>query len=195
MVPCIRCQNCETERRGLILETTQATGEEPAHLTAYDIDTRSHIERVRVFCQLVSEEMVERGRVHDASKFDAAERLVFAANTAGRDQVAFGSPAYFAHLQTVRPALAHHYAANRHHPEHFEDGVDGMHLLDILEMVCDWMAASLRDTNDLAPAHRAVDMNQSRFGYSDAFCAMLHRTVDAIGARATARDAEVTACE
>lgn len=171
------------------------------HLATYDVETQQHITRVATLCALSADELMRRGATHDASKFEDAERFVFAANTSGRDRVPFGTPAYFAHLDTVRPALVHHYAENRHHPEHFPDGIDGMHLFDVLEMVCDWMAASLSDDSDLGPAHRSVDMNQERFGYSDAFCAMLHRTVDAIGAqmahaRAThpVRD-EVTVCD
>jgi hypothetical protein len=48
--------------------------------------------------------------------------------------------------------LMHHDAHNRHHPEFFgEDGVDGMTLVDVIEMLADWKAASERhDDGDLA---------------------------------------------
>ena len=47
----------------------------------------------------------------------------------------------------IQKALDHHYAKNRHHPEHFEHGVEDMNLLDILEMVVDWdSSASCRGT-------------------------------------------------
>lgn len=47
----------------------------------------------------------------------------------------------------VQKALDHHYANNRHHPEHFEHGIEDMNLLDILEMVVDWdSSASCRGT-------------------------------------------------
>jgi hypothetical protein len=60
--------------------------------------------------------------------------------------------------------LKHHYAYNRHHQEFFgEDGVDGMTLVDLIEMLPDWKAATERhDDGDLAKSleiHR-----QSRAG-------------------------------
>ena len=62
-------------------------------------------------------------------------------------------------------ALNHHYAANRHHPEHFSKGIDDMTLVDIVEMLCDWKAASLRqnDGNLL----KSIEINAQRFGYDD----------------------------
>jgi hypothetical protein len=47
--------------------------------------------------------------------------------------------------------LKHHYAHNRHHPEFFgEDGVDGMSLVDVIEMPasqCDRDAGRLEGCN------------------------------------------------
>ena len=65
----------------------------------------------------------------------------------------------------MKTALQHHYAANRHHPEHFTKGIDDMTLIDIIEMLCDWKAASLRqnDGNLL----KSIEINAQRFGYDD----------------------------
>ena len=64
-------------------------------------------------------------------------------------------------LDKLKPALDHHYASNRHHPEHFVNGVTDMTLIDILEMFCDWKASSLRqnDGNLL----KSIDVNAERF--------------------------------
>jgi hypothetical protein len=59
-------------------------------------------------------------------------------------------------------ALKHHYANNRHHPEHFENGINGMNLLDVIEMVCDWKAAA-----DLKGVEPNLDYLAQRFGISD----------------------------
>ena len=40
-------------------------------------------------------------------------------------------------LLGIMDALQHHYQKNRHHPEAFERGVDGMTLVDLVEMVCE----------------------------------------------------------
>ena len=58
-------------------------------------------------------------------------------------------------------ALQHHYAQYRHHPEHFDNSVDDMNLIDIVEMFCDWKAASERqlDGNLL----KSIEKNANRF--------------------------------
>ncbi len=40
--------------------------------------------------------------------------------------------------------MAHHYANNSHHPEHYANGVDDYDLFDLLEMFMDWKAATER---------------------------------------------------
>ena len=78
----------------------------------------------------------------------------------------------------MKPALDHHYAVNSHHPEFYADGIRGMSLLDITEMLCDWKAAALRhaDGNIL----KSIEINQKRFGYSDELKQILFNTVHAL---------------
>jgi hypothetical protein len=57
-------------------------------------------------------------------------------------ELEFGSDEYKDALAHMGEALKHHYENNRHHPEHFENGIDGMNLIDVIEMVCDWKAAA-----------------------------------------------------
>jgi hypothetical protein len=48
------------------------------------------------------------------------------------------SDQYKGYLEAMGDGLKHHYAHNRHHPEFFgEDGVDGMSLVDVIEMLAD----------------------------------------------------------
>ena len=51
------------------------------------------------------------------------------------------------------------------HPEHFPNGILDMNLIDIVEMLCDWKAASERqeDGNLL----KSIEQNAERFGYDD----------------------------
>ncbi len=61
--------------------------------------------------------------------------------------------------------LEHHYGNNSHHPEFYENGIKGMNLIDLVEMLCDWKAATLRHINgDLL---KSIEQNQKRFNYSD----------------------------
>lgn len=149
----------------------------------YVAETTAHIEQVRKLCDAAARDLAERGRAHDASKFLPVERDVFEANTHQRDSVAFGSAAYYAHLAHVKPALDHHYAMNRHHPEHFAQGIRGMNLLDLLEMTCDWMAVTVTDPRHLEPVYASIAVNQERFGYSDELAQILRQTVEALSTR------------
>ena len=73
----------------------------------------------------------------------------------------YGSEEYQASLDALKPALEHHYASNRHHPEHFVNGINDMTLIDVLEMFCDWKASTLRqnDGNLL----KSIETNAERF--------------------------------
>mgnify|MGYP001576204131 CR=1 FL=1 len=82
----------------------------------------------------------------------------------------------------LAPTLAHHYAYNRHHPEHFKHGIKDMNLIDILEMLCDWKSSSMRhnDGNIL----KSIEINQSRFDFSDELRTLLENTAKWIDAQA-----------
>jgi hypothetical protein len=76
----------------------------------------------------------------------------------------YGSDEYEGYLEAMGDGLKHHYAYNRHHPEFFSgDGVDGMALVDLIEMLPDWKAATERhEDGDLA---KSVEIHrQSRAG-------------------------------
>ncbi len=77
---------------------------------------------------------------------------------------AYGSPEYFAVMEKFKPVIEMHYRNNRHHPEHHTEGIRGMNLIDLLEMVCDWEAAARRGNKHALPS---LDFNQARFGFSD----------------------------
>lgn len=99
----------------------------------------------------------------------------------------YGSEEYKGFLREMKPALDHHYANNRHHPEHFEHGVGGMNLIDVLEMLLDWKAATLRHGTGDIEASPAI--NKKRFGISDQLASILLNTVrdlDLVGYGASA---------
>ena len=58
-------------------------------------------------------------------------------------------------------------------------GITGMSLLDILEMLCDWKAATERHADgDLA---RSIEISQQRFGYTDEMKSVLINTAQEMG--------------
>lgn len=140
-------------------------------------DTLEHIQHVRNGIGFAVTELVYRARIHDDTKLQPEEKDTFDRVTPKLRAMTYGSDEYKTSLESMGPALRHHYESHRHHPEHFgEDGIRGMNLVDVLEMVIDWHAATKRhDDGDL---HRSIDLNQKRFGYSDDLKAMMHNTAD-----------------
>ena len=125
-------------------------------------DTQEHIFQVAERLQVVCAELRGRGERHDASKLGAEEKPYFDAVGMRLQGLVYGSDEYRSALQTLDPALKHHYATNSHHPEHYANGVAGMDLIDLIEMYCDWAAAALRTKDgDLA---KSIDINIERFG-------------------------------
>jgi len=75
--------------------------------------------------------------------------------------------------------VEHHYAKNRHHLEHFEDGVVGMTLVDLVEMFCDWCAATERhEDGDIC---ESIEENTDRFDLSPQLAQILRNTAEALG--------------
>jgi len=138
------------------------------------IETESHIGAVRDLMFDVSARLTGRAIVHDQSKLEEPERSILQAypRKGGPD---YGTPEYYERLELIRPAIDHHYELNSHHPEHHEDGIRGMSLLDVVEMLCDWMAVN--GENDRVSIHESIEHSQKRFGFGDELKALMVNTV------------------
>lgn len=107
-------------------------------------DTISHISEVAENLIRMAEDLKARGVAHDRSKFEAIEFDAFV-QTRPKFKVAnYGTPEYQECVDIIKPSIDHHYKVNRHHTGFFSDGFQSMNLLDILEMLADWRAASRR---------------------------------------------------
>lgn len=139
------------------------------------IQTIDHIEMVRSLLQQVAIELLKRGMQHDASKLEEPELNVFTENTKILSGLTYGSPEYTEQLKKMKPALDHHYSNNSHHPEHHKDGIDGMTLVDIVEMLFDWLASSKRHAD--GDVMKSIDINAKRFGMSDQLVNIFKNTI------------------
>lgn len=149
--------------------------------TNYDSmrDTMDHIGKVRVKLFAISNGLSQRAVEHDLSKLLSPEKEVFDAVTPKLKGLTYGSDEYKAALAEMGEALTHHYAENSHHPEHYLNGVDGMTLLDLVEMFCDWKAASERHADgDFA---KSLEINRKRFAISDQLVNIFENTAKAMG--------------
>lgn len=142
-------------------------------------DTHDHIHNVQSRIAEIQSRLEARGIAHDASKLVEPEKSGFDVLTFKLAELAYGSDAYRAALREAKPTIDHHYAHNTHHPEHWPDGITGMSLLDVVEMLCDWKAASARTKQ--GSIAQSLAHNKERFGISDQLAAILENTVKELG--------------
>jgi hypothetical protein len=129
-------------------------------MTRHLEQTELHRERVAYYMERVIKSLVDRTRDHDLSKLQGDEAKGFADMLEILENNPYGSEPYMEALKS--PCIQKHYKANRHHPEHFEKGVSGMTLVDVIEMWCDWQAAcERREDGDIS---KSVEFNAKRFG-------------------------------
>ena len=129
------------------------------------VNTMKHIESVRKYIRLFTDKLTKRAVEHDRLKLESPEVEIFTEFTPKLANSTYGSEEYNDFLKGMNVALQHQYANYRHHPEHFDKGINDMNLVDIVEMLCDWKASSLRqnDGNLL----KSIEINAKRFGYDD----------------------------
>lgn len=93
---------------------------------------------------IIIQDLIKRAEEHDMSKFSESE---FAGLIAAHEDIQahpFGTPEHEEARKKHSTVFNSHYKENRHHPEHFENGVEGMTLVDLIEMLCDWKSSSMR---------------------------------------------------
>jgi hypothetical protein len=144
-------------------------------------DTRDHIGKVQRNMAAIRDLLLQRAAAHDLSKLQEPEKSAFDRMGQKASETVYGSDEYKAAIAELGPALAHHYKVNTHHPEHYQNGVAGMSLLDVLEMLCDWAAASERYKN--GSVAQSLTVNKERFGISDQLFTILQNTVKELGWR------------
>ena len=139
-------------------------------------DTKKHIVLVSNYLQDFASDLVKRGADHDSSKLESPEKELFDEMTPILENLEYNSPEYKESLEKLKPALDHHYANNSHHPQFYVTGVDGMNLLDIVEMFYDWKAATVRAKN--GDIRKSIIANKERFKMSDQLVQIFMNTVN-----------------
>ena len=144
-------------------------------------DTQEHIRKVQARLQEAISNLTIRAAYHDRSKLAEPEKSVLDAKAGALGELRYGTAEYAAALAAVdmQPFLAHHYAHNDHHPQHYQDGVNGMSLLAILEMLADWKAAGERVKE--GSMAQSLEVNKGRFGLSDQLYAIIVNTARELG--------------
>jgi len=169
-----------------------------------NIKTLKHIETVSLYINKIIKMLKKRALNHDKSKLESPEAEIFAKFTPMLANSTYDSDEYKQFLINMKSALDHHYANNRHHPEHFkiwvcrhcqskydekpekcsfcsiddfyEDfDISKMNIIDLVEMLCDWKAAVERH-ND-GNIDKSLQINIKRFNISDQLAAILKNSL------------------
>ena len=148
--------------------------------------------------------LIWRGVIHDNSKFNRKEAVLFSQIRPKLAKSTYGSADYNRFLEELKPALANHYK-NRHHPEStgtyyecngcFEKRysnqvthcpkcgygqftkhvtIDGMSFLDITEMWFDWLAATKKHED--GNIAKSIEYNTKRFELSSQIINIMHNS-------------------
>lgn len=142
-------------------------------------ETYKHIQAVQANVLLFVQKMMERAVKHDASKLEEPEKEYFDKYTPILEELEYGSDEYEQSLKAIDPALQAHYAKNDHHPEHYPNGVNGMTLMALVEMFCDWKAATERQ-ND-GNLRKSLEHNREKYGLSDQIYEIFENTMKELG--------------
>lgn len=143
------------------------------------LDTLRHSRRVDELLLQVILGLQDRLHKHDESKMHEPEKGTFDRATPRLKTLTYGSAEYREALSDMSEALEHHYGHNRHHPEHFDGGVDDMTLIDVIEMLCDWKAATERhEDGDLS---KSLGIQQERFGLAPQLVWIFENTARELG--------------
>jgi hypothetical protein len=142
-------------------------------------ETLLHIKRVSQLLNEAAVKLIERGNVHDNSKLEEPEKSDFDRLTPILKTLTFGSEEYKNSLKELEVALNHHYANNSHHPQHYENGINGFDLFDLMEMFFDWKAATER-TKD-GNIYSSIEYNKTRFEISEQICQIFKNTAERLG--------------
>jgi hypothetical protein len=199
---------------------------------ATNAETWQHINLVMQLLAKMQIELMMRAFTHDRSKLSPPEVSTFTEQTSKLAGTTYGTPEYHQLLSEMKPALDHHYAHNRHHPEFFPkpatseveqqnnqdikhlreieavlqnfgllspadsnlinrvhekllkeslestSQVGEMNLIDLLEMFCDWYAATKRH-ND-GNIYKSIEINRKRFAISDQLADIFLNSVELV---------------
>jgi len=146
----------------------------PVEQSKTEKDIRSHIARVSEKINTIVDLLKKRAKDHDKSKLQYPELQGFI-RMDKEPRYPYGSPEYFDKMKRYEYVFKHHYMSNSHHPEHYNNWICEMDLLDIIEMLCDW--TSYREGLTAAEAIATVEQQAKRFDLSDELSSIMLNTL------------------
>ncbi len=136
-------------------------------------EIEQHREKITKAIHQFNQLLASRARLHDQSKLEEPQLSAFAA-LPRCDAIEYGTDRYLTRLEQLGAALEHHYSLERHHPEHYEDGVAGMTLVDLVEMFIDWQVTW--SDHGAGTFSQVIERNRERFSLDTQLTRILHNT-------------------
>ena len=142
-------------------------------------DTLLHMSEVRENLEQFTAALRQRGESHDRSKLQELGFDAFVSTREKFKKANYGTPEYQECVELTRPAVEHHYSQNSHHTAYFANGVDGMSLVDVVEMISDWRAAARRSPDKTL--EDTLDYAKKKYGIGDQLFGIILNTLRALG--------------
>lgn len=139
------------------------------------VETFKHVKKVQEYMNLFIKDLISRSENHDNTKFEEPERSGFAKHTAELSKIEYGSEEYKNNLEKLKPTIEQHYSKNRHHPEHWPNGIKDMSILDLVEMLADWCAATERNLH--GNIRKSIEINAEKYKMSPQLRQIFENTV------------------
>ena len=133
-----------------------------------------HIASVQLNLEKIILETLERYKKHDQSKLQEPEISLWEKMDQEK-RYPYGTKEYFDKMERNKEVFDLHYKANSHHPEHFQNGISDMDLVDLTEMLCDWFA--YKQNVSYKEASELIDKQAKRFNMSEDITNVLKNTV------------------
>lgn len=133
-----------------------------------------HKNIVRDRLRYLAYQLLERADSHDDSKLKNPE-IRWLIEMDKEPRYDYGSPEYLDKKKRYEKFFNHHYANNRHHPEHFTNGVDGMNLTDLCEYLID--ITSYHSEMHPEQVIKTVNSQAERFGLDEQLIQILKNTL------------------
>lgn len=161
---------------------------EPLFIDGYDTDSLikdpkaletlnsilQHKKTVKERLLFLADELYKRAYYHDDSKLQMPE-LQWLIDMDKEPRYAYGTPEYFDKMKRWDKFFKSHYKGNRHHPDHFPNGVNDMNLADLCEYIVDII--SYYKELHANVALDTVNKQQQRFGFDEQLTQILKNTL------------------
>ena len=133
-----------------------------------------HISRVQGWINKFSSILLSRGINHDKSKLEEPELSMWK-EMDQEPRYAYGTPEYQEKINKYKKVFDLHYRHNRHHPEHWSGFYYEMDLIDVIEMLCDWLG--YKEDITLEEAEKLIRQQCDRYHFSDTMQSLLYNTL------------------